>query len=183
MLGRPGGDFYRPHWSPSILEELRRNLVAKSGMPPDKALRLLARLRRSFPDAEVTPSNETIEAMTNHPGDRHVLATAVAADCEWLVTYNIRDFLPVACEPVGVEVLLPDTFLYDLLKEEPLLVLEALTHQVGRYTKPTMGIMDLCDRLKAPRFTEGVTALLNDFVVVEHLERLGATAQRDRWQR
>jgi hypothetical protein len=58
-----------------------------------------------FEEAEVDPAEiERLEpAMTNDEKDRHVLAAAVAADSELIVTFDLDDFPPEACEPVGVE--------------------------------------------------------------------------------
>lgn len=53
--------------------------------------------------------------MINDPGDRHVLACAVGADSELIVTSNLAHFSSEACEPVGVEARHPDDFLLDLL--------------------------------------------------------------------
>jgi len=35
--------------------------------------------------------------------DRHVLAPAVAADCELIVTFDLADFPAPACEPLGMK--------------------------------------------------------------------------------
>lgn len=53
--------------------------------------------------------------MTNDEKDRHVLATAVAAGSELVVTFNVSDFPSTACEPVGVAAVHPDEFLSDLV--------------------------------------------------------------------
>jgi hypothetical protein len=37
--------------------------------------------------------------MTNHPGDRHVLATAVRCHPELIETFNRRHFPPESLEP------------------------------------------------------------------------------------
>jgi hypothetical protein len=49
---------------------------------------------RGFEEAEVDAAEiERLEpAMTNDPKDRHVLATAVAAGSELIVTFNLDDF-------------------------------------------------------------------------------------------
>jgi hypothetical protein len=57
-----------------------------------------------------------------------VLAAAVAADSERIVTFDLDDFPVAACEPVGVEAIHPDQFLLDLNPPWPLdELLRALT--------------------------------------------------------
>jgi hypothetical protein len=36
--------------------------------------------------------------MTNHPKDRHVLAAAVACRADYLVAFNLRDFVSASSE-------------------------------------------------------------------------------------
>jgi hypothetical protein len=59
-------------------------------------------MRQAFEEAEVDPDEiERLEpAMTNDTKDRHVLAAAVAADSELIVTFDLDDFPVAACEPV-----------------------------------------------------------------------------------
>jgi hypothetical protein len=73
--------------------------------------------------------------MTNHEKDRHVLATAVAADSELIVTFALDDFPPSACEPVGVEAIHPDQFLLDVYDIDPETVQAALDQQACRSQK------------------------------------------------
>jgi len=44
---------YRPLWSAEVLDELRRNVIARN-VPAERADRRLANMTRSFPDALVT---------------------------------------------------------------------------------------------------------------------------------
>jgi len=44
-------------------------------------------MRRAFPEA-VETYEHLIDSMTNHPKDRHVLAPAVAAEADVIVTLN-----------------------------------------------------------------------------------------------
>jgi hypothetical protein len=57
--------------------------------------------------------------MVNDEKDRHVLAAAVAAGSEAVVTSNLRHFPAEACEPLGVSAVHPDEFLSDLLDLDP----------------------------------------------------------------
>lgn len=108
---------YLPKWSHMIMDEVTRNLIHKWNMPPEKAQRRESELRRHFAEAWVEGSEPLIDAMTNDPKDRHVLATAVRAHADLIVTYNRRHF-PAAClQASEIEVQGPSTFLrglYDL---------------------------------------------------------------------
>lgn len=62
----------------------------------------------------VTGYEPLIEAITlPDPDDRHVLAAAVKAHAEVLVTFNGKDFPAEALAPWGVEAKHPDDFLLD----------------------------------------------------------------------
>lgn len=108
---------YLPRWSQTIMEEVTRNLISKWDMPPEKALRREEELRRHFPEAWVEGFETLIDALTNDPKDRHVLATAVRSHSELIVTYNRRHFPAASLQPWGINVEAPSTFLrglYDL---------------------------------------------------------------------
>lgn len=108
-------ELYTPLWSERILEEMRRNLVERQ-IADEQAERILSAMRGAFEEAEVDAGEiDRLEpAMTNDPKDRHVLAAAVAAGSELIVTFNLDDFPAEACEPLGVEAIHPDDFLIDL---------------------------------------------------------------------
>lgn len=108
---------YLPKWTQPIMDEVTRNLIAKWGMPPGKARRREEEIRNHFPEAWVEGFEPLIEAMTNHPGDRHVLAATVRCHAGLVVTYNRRRFPPGSIAAWEIEVQGPSTFLrglYDL---------------------------------------------------------------------
>ena len=57
--------------------------------------------------------------MTNHPKDRHVLAAAVRANAEVIVTFNLNDFAEPALKPYDIAPIHPDEFLLDQLGPLP----------------------------------------------------------------
>jgi hypothetical protein len=59
---------YRVHWSPQILEDTVRNLLADA--------------RTTFPEALVEPPSGLADQLGCDSGDRHVLAAAIAAKAE-----------------------------------------------------------------------------------------------------
>lgn len=63
LLRLAEAEAYRPLWSPSILTELRRNLI-EAGIPPDRVDRRIDHMSRSFPDAMVTPTKLCLTAWT-----------------------------------------------------------------------------------------------------------------------
>lgn len=73
---------YLPLWSDRIMEEVTRNLTVKWNQSPEKAARRESKIREAFPEAWVEGYEPLIEAMSNHPKDRHVLAVAVRAKAE-----------------------------------------------------------------------------------------------------
>jgi predicted nucleic acid-binding protein len=149
---------YRPLWSVDVLSELRRNLIDR-GIPADRVDRRIAQMSRSFPDALVTGYESLIDGMTNHPKDRHVLAAAVRANAEVLVTFNLTDFPGPALKPYDVDAVHPDEFLLDQLDLYPGVTVEVLRQQAASYRREpttTSGILMLLERTGVPRFVAEV---------------------------
>lgn len=102
---------YRPLWSPEILDEVERNLQASLDRTAEQAKRRVEGMRRHFPDAEVFGYGSLVPQMTNHPKDRHVLAAAVRANADLIVTFNLKDFPQSALAPYDLRAVHPDDFL------------------------------------------------------------------------
>lgn len=154
-------ELYTPLWSERILEEMGRNLVERQ-ITDEQAERLLSAMRGAFEEAEIDAAEiDRLEpAMTNDPKDRHVLAAAVAAGSELIVTFNLHDFAAEACEPLGVEAIHPDDFLIDLHDLSPDGVRAALEQQAADLRPPwpldqLLGALELAG---VPRFVATVRA-------------------------
>ena len=91
VLGLARAEAFVPVWSERILEEWRR-AAARHG---DGAIAEaeIASVRALFPDAVADPAPD-IEArlILPDPDDVHVLAAAVQAGCDELLTLNLKDF-------------------------------------------------------------------------------------------
>ena len=90
--------------------------------------RLVRTMERAFPEAMVTGHEPLIPSMTKDPKDRHVLAAAVRGRADVVVTSNVRDFPPEACEPYDVDVQTPDEFLRHQWEVGANLATAAATH-------------------------------------------------------
>jgi hypothetical protein len=89
-----------------------------------------------------------------------VLAAAVAADSELIVTLDLGDFPPQACEPLGVEATHPDDLMLDLYDLDPEAVRAALEQQASDL-KPPWPLDELVRALttaSVPRFAEAIRA-------------------------
>lgn len=91
----------------------------------------------AFPDATAEPlAEDELDATDIDPGDRHVVAAAVAAGADAIVTINVRHFPVAALNPVGIAVLTPG-FLLDMLETlQPSLVDQALDAMSRRWKNP-----------------------------------------------
>lgn len=118
-------ELYQPRWSPDILDEVRRHVPVSSSAIE----RRIAFMNAAFEDALVTGYEPLIGQMDNDPKDRHVLAAAVTAGADSIITCNLRDFPLAACQPRGVIAEHPDAVLLDLWAREPRTLLRVLGEQ------------------------------------------------------
>lgn len=122
--------FYGPLWSPKILEEVRTTL-AKFGYQEDQITRRIKAMEEAFPEALVTGYETLIEAMGNDPKDRHVLAAAVKAGADCIVTENVKHFKPEALGPFGIECLCTQDFLVHQYHLDPDMFISILAEQAA----------------------------------------------------
>lgn len=158
-------ELYDAVWSDRILEEVRRNL-ASVGLSDDQVDGLLECLRVAFEEACADENQIAAleSSMGVDEGDRHVLAAAVAAGAEVIVTNNLRHF--VGAEAHGVGAIHPDAFLCDLFEVDPHAVIDVLRRQAEENHKPDTDIEGLieflAERSGVPNFAERVREALDD---------------------
>lgn len=149
-------ELYGVYWSERILDEVTRNLVADGRATDEQSRRLTDAMTAAFEGAAVPQDAiDHIEpGMTNEPEDRHVLAAAVAARADAVITLNLKDFPADACEPLGIDVLHPDTLLLHLHALDPAEVCVAIERQAAALRRPPLSLPELLDRLAVtvPRF-------------------------------
>ena len=157
LLQAAAQDLYQICWSETILDEALRNLVADGRMTEQNAARLLAVMRRAFPEAQVTDHEALIPSMRNDEKDRHVVAAAVKAGAQLIVTSNTRDFYDL---PLGIDVQTPDEFLSSLFDLDPPRMIGVLETLSRRYRAPPMEISRIVNALALSGFGELVRAWL-----------------------
>ncbi len=152
---------YQLCWTDQILYEMARNI--KSKVPEDRHDRVdrtVAQMREAFPEAMITGYENLIPSMTNHPKDRHVLAAAVQAGVDLIVTSNVKDFPRSSCEPHNIDVQPPDDFLcYQWELRNPEYLTHILEGWASDLTNPPISLETLLEEhlhRRVPRFSETV---------------------------
>jgi predicted nucleic acid-binding protein len=121
VLGAAEAGLFVPRWSPRVLDEWRIAVTRNGGtLAGDWIEAVVARMGESFPEARMTLDPE-IEAGIRlpDPADAHVLAGAIAAGADILLTFNLRDFPARRLAAHGVAARHPDGFLWELLGHAP----------------------------------------------------------------
>lgn len=133
---------YRPVWSAAILEELEYHENAKlikRGEASDEARRralwLVTQMRSAFEDAEVH-GWQGLEGTYGlpDPDDEHVVAAAVIAGADAIITPNLRHFPPDRL-PIGIYALPPADFAASTVSLDPVrarAAVAAITARSGR---------------------------------------------------
>jgi predicted nucleic acid-binding protein len=135
--------FYRARWSAEIDEEWKRNLLAARPELAAKIERTQAVMRRAIPDALVTGYESQIpNLILPDIGDRHVLAAAITAEAEVIVTFNTKDFPADALTPHGLVAQHPDVFLQGFITETPSLFLAVVKQCLARLLHPPLTAAD-----------------------------------------
>jgi predicted nucleic acid-binding protein len=148
LLHAAEAGLYQLHWSQEILEGTFRNLIANQQITDPQAMRLKQAMKSAFPDAMVEVPERLLPCMDNHPGDRHVLAAALIAKAQVIVTNNLKHFPPDSLDQFRVEAQSADQFLtalYDLFPES---LDSVLRTQVSWLRNPPMSVPDLLTLLE-----------------------------------
>ena len=139
-----------PHWSNYIHEEWMRSLLRNR---PDVNRKSLERTRRRM-DAKfknsLTKGYEPLIPTLLLPdsNDRHVLAVAIYAKAQNIVTFNLGDFPKEILQPYGIEAVVPDEFMLRLIQTKPSRVLQAVRNHRLDLTRPPKTVVEYLATLK-----------------------------------
>ena len=122
---------FEPKWSEEIVRETGRTLESKLGWPRSLTAYLKAELRAHFGEAWISDYESLIPRMTNDEKDRHVVAAAVHGEAPIILTLNLRHLRPQHLEPWGIRALHPQSFLIEIFREEPALVVTKFEQQAA----------------------------------------------------
>jgi predicted nucleic acid-binding protein len=109
---------FRAKWSDEIHEEWIRNVLRdRPVLRREQLERTRDLMNAHVQDCLVTEYAELIPTLPlPDPDDRHVLAAAIRAEADAIVTFNLKHFPEVLTAEHGIEVLHPDEFIVQLLE-------------------------------------------------------------------
>jgi predicted nucleic acid-binding protein len=118
-------------WTNEILDEAFENLIAnRPDLDPQRLAITRQRMVGAVRDCLVEGYGPLIRGLTlPDPDDRHVLAAAIKAGAQSIVTFNLRDFPDDDLEQWDVQAQHPDDFVLGLIELGAGVVLRVLDEQ------------------------------------------------------
>ncbi|WP_454229034.1 PIN domain-containing protein [Propioniciclava flava] len=150
---------FAPRWSKEVLDALERNVGAQGRATAKAIHHRRVRMERAFPEAMIDGFDALVERMTNHPGDRHVLAACVVSQARTLVTFNLKDFPEEALQPYDIEAIDPDAFVLDQLDLHPLWSRLAVESMLRANEHPPQDFVALAHELRKADMPQSAAAI------------------------
>lgn len=151
LLELAATDLFRAKWTEQIEQEWIRSLLAnRPDLDHDRLVRTCILMRKAVLDCEVTGYEDLIGGLTlPDPNDRHVLAAAIHAKCDAIITHNRAHFPSDIVGKFDIEVLHPDDFLHFQFGFSDATVVSSARRIRGRLTRPTVQPREYIDRLES----------------------------------
>jgi predicted nucleic acid-binding protein len=148
-------------WTNEILDEMLRALSRnRPDIPPDKLDRLRQLMNEALRDCLVSGYEPLIEGLKlPDPADRHVLAAAIRAGAQVIVTSNLKHFPTAGLRPWDVEPKSPDDFVLDQVGIDGRTVAACVQQVADSRTRPPQDMEDVLSQLERDGLVESVAAL------------------------
>ncbi len=151
----------RARWTETIHDEWVRNVLKDN---PQLTIERLARTRTLMNDAVrdclVIDYEDLIDSLTlPDPDDRHVLAAAIHAGAQVIVTFNLKDFPAETLARFDLEAQHPDDFLVSLFDLAPEPVCAAVKRQRESLRNPPKTVEEILTTLEGQGLPQAVARL------------------------
>jgi hypothetical protein len=121
---------------------------------------------RAIPDCLVTGYEGLIDGLDlPDPDDRHVLAAAIRASAQAIITFNLKDFPDNALAPYNIEAKHPDDFVLETIDLAPGAVTRVITEQCADLKDPPGTIASVLDTLRGQGLVQSVARLRELFAI------------------
>lgn len=154
-------DTFRARWTEAIHDEWIRNLLKnRDDLQREQLERTRELMNAHVRDCLVKNYEELIEKVElPDADDRHVLAAAIHAEADAIVTFNLKDFPDEMLAPFGIEAVHPDAFIVTLIDENAALVISAIENQHKGLKNPPCSMAELLETLENNGLHETVNRL------------------------
>ncbi|MQP64338.1 PIN domain-containing protein [Niveispirillum sp. SYP-B3756] len=154
-------ELFRAKWTDAIHDEWTRNVQrSRPDLTPEKLQRTRELMDASVLDCLVSGYEHLIEIINlPDPDDRHVLAAAIHARADAIVTFNLKDFPREELARFNVEPMHPDDFIRYQLDLKAASVLIAAGNIRQRLKKPPRTGGEYLDTLEKQGLPKTVAAL------------------------
>jgi predicted nucleic acid-binding protein len=126
----------RARWSETILDEVFRSILRERPELENKLTRTRELMMQAIPDCMVTGYESLIPSIElPDANDRHVVAAAIRAHAQSIVTFNLRDFPAATLALYDIEAR-PDDFVLDQIDLAPARIIEAVVFQAHALRNP-----------------------------------------------
>lgn len=160
LIRMAGIGTFRARWTERILDECVRSVIERGQAKPDAMARTRTLMTRAVDDCLITGYEELIDGLElPDPDDRHVLAAAIRAGAQAIITFNLKDFPESTLAAYSIEPKHPDDFVLETIDLAPGAVTQVITEQVADLKSPPSSIGAVLDTLRAQGLVQSVARL------------------------
>lgn len=161
LLSLATTDLFRARWSEDIHREwINALLKSRSDLTAEKLARTRELMDAHVLDCLVTGYERLIPGLhLPDPNDRHVLAAAIRAGADVIVTYNTRHFPESALKEFGIHAQHPDEFILHLIDLDSAAVCRAAREHRARLRNPPKTVDEYLESLQRQELPRTVSAL------------------------
>jgi predicted nucleic acid-binding protein len=161
LLELAAASLFRAQWTDEIQEEWIRALLRERGADAEPLLRRTKELMNTaVTDANVTGYEPLISSITlPDANDCHVVAAAIKAKADGIVTFNLKHFPASTLEALHLEAIHPDDFISAQIDLTDAAVIQAATRCCRRLKNPPKTGREYLDTLQKQRLPKTVAAL------------------------
>jgi predicted nucleic acid-binding protein len=154
-------DLFRAKWTNEIHDEWIRNVLKnRPDLTNERLQRTKDLMNSHVRDCLVSGYQNLIPSLTlPDENDRHVLAAAICAGADVIVTYNLSDFPAATLDQYGIEAQHPDEFITHLIDLAPLAICEAAKRQRMSLKNPPQSVEGLLEIYKKQGLAQTVAEL------------------------
>lgn len=154
-------NLFRAKWTDEIHEEWIGNLLQnRSDLDRATLERTRELMNQAVPDCLVAGYEHLIPTITlPDTNDRHVVAAAIHARADAIVTFNLKDFPNEALSPYNLEAIHPDEFINFQIDLDKAAALIAVQTCLRRLKNPPKTATEYLDTLQAQSLPKTVSLL------------------------